>query len=66
MRPSPADSEVRVDGQASVLVRARSSAERRWIEATKRVNWIVSFVVGILAAVLIIAGMFLLLVSQKL
>jgi capsular polysaccharide biosynthesis protein len=33
---------------------------------TKRVNWIVSFVVGILIAALIIAGMFLLLVSQKL
>ena len=33
---------------------------------TKPRHWVVSFVVGILAAALVAAGMFLLLVSQKL
>jgi len=35
-------------------------------KATERRNWVVSLVVGILVAAVMIVGMFLLLVSQKL
>jgi hypothetical protein len=35
-------------------------------EPTRRRHWVVSLVVGVLVAALIIVGMFLLLVSQKL
>jgi hypothetical protein len=53
-------------GQTSILAGYRSGAKGRWIERSQaRRHWVVSLVVGILIAVLIGVGAFLLLVSQQ-
>jgi hypothetical protein len=52
--------------QTSILAGYRSGAKGRWIERSQaRRHWVVSLVVGILIAVLIGVGAFLLLVSQQ-
>jgi len=53
--------------KSSLLVGHRSSAEKLWIKRGQAPNrhWVVSLVTGILIAVLIAAGAFILLVSQR-
>jgi bacterial/archaeal transporter family-2 protein len=56
---------------AAMLVReplnwSSAVAEGRWLSWTGGIFWVVSLVVGVLVAAVMIVGMFLLLVSQKL
>jgi hypothetical protein len=66
MTPARMVARGRADEQSSLLVAYRSSAQRRWVERVQVHSTLaISFVVGILLALLIAAGAFILLVSQR-